>query len=204
MSTDLARDEEAKGPSAPDDPPATVADLTGRRGWQTPLLIGALVFSLALAGTFAALWIATVDTSAEEVSEYLGDRRPEVERRVSEVATLLLNYDSTNLEEISEQMLQMSTGNFREQYEDIVAGALQQALEKSSSSSRGQIVEGPDVYFQSPSEAVAIMRLSQTTQSADNPGGQSFDYVMKITLVDTKDGGWKADRAEILSQQRVG
>ncbi len=168
------------------------------------MLVAGLVFSLALAGTFATLWAVNVDTSATEVGEYLADRRPEVERRVSEVATLLLNYDSTNLEEIGERMLEISTGNFREQYEDIVAGALQEALQKSASSSRGQIVEGPDVYFQSPSEAVALMRLTQTTQSQENPGGQTFDYVMKITLVDTEDGGWKADRAEILSQQRVG
>ena len=75
------------------------------------------------------------------------------------------------------------------------------ALEKSTASSRGQILDGPDVFFESPSEATALLRVEQTTQSNDNPTGQTFTYVMQLSLVDTTDQGWKADRVEILSQQ---
>ncbi len=165
-----------------------------------PLLLGGLVLSVAVAGVFAALWLTNVDTSPEDVGEFLEARRPEVTERASEIATLLLNYDSTNIEDVGGELLALSTGDFRQDYEQIVSRELQEALARAASSSRGQILEGPDVYFRSASEAVAIMRLSQTTQSNENPGGRTFDYVMRLTLVHTSDGGWKADDAEILSQ----
>lgn len=183
-------------------PPAATEE-PARRGRLVPALVASLVVAVSIAGVFGALWLTNVDTSPQDVGDYLEDRRPEVTRRVNEIATLLLNYDATNIEEVGERLLSLSTGDFRQDYEQIVAGELQAALEEASSSSRGQILEGPDVYFRSASEAVAILRLSQTTQSSETPGGQSFDYVMRLTLVDTSDGGWKADDAEILSEQRT-
>jgi hypothetical protein len=45
--------------------------------------------------------------------------------------------------------------------------------------------------------------VTQTTQSRDNPTGRTFDYVWQITFVNVEEGGWKADRLEILSQSEV-
>ena len=172
-----------------------------KRRLLVPILIAALVFALALAVTFAVLWAQSRDTTADEVADFLGAEKSVVENRAGELITLLMNYDSTNLEDVSGQVLDLSTGDFAEDYEDILAGGLGTALERSTASSRGQILDGPDVFFESPSEATALLRVEQTTQSNDNPTGQTFTYVMQLSLVDTTTEGWKADRVEILSQQ---
>jgi hypothetical protein len=172
-----------------------------------PLLVAALVLALSLAAVFAALWLTAedVDTeaaSARQVGEYMSARQADVTARATDVASLLLNYDSTNIEDVSDQILAMATGGFRDDYEDIVgSGNLQRALERLSSSSRGQILDGPDVSFRSPSEAIAIVTVSQTAQSESNPAGTNVDYVMQLTLLQTNEG-WKADDVKILSEQR--
>lgn len=172
------------------------------RGWKVPVLAALAVVGLASAATFGFLYM-TAAVAPEEVSTYLDDERPEVSERARQVADLLLNYDSTNLEDVSAQMLGLSTGNFREQYAEVLSSGagLGSALEEASASSRGQILDDPDVAFRGPAEAFAILRVTQTTQSNSNPQGRTFEYVLKITLVDTTDGGWKADRVEILSAQ---
>lgn len=179
-------------------------DESGPKRWLVPVLVAALVVSLASAGVFGALYL-TSDVSSDEVGSVLAEQAPEVEDIGQRVANLLLNYDSTNLEEVSNQMLSIATGNFREQYAEVLSSGagLGAALEEASASSRGSILEGPDVYFRSGTEAIAIMRVTQTAQSNSNPGGSTIDYVLKITLIDTQDGGWKADRVEVLSTQQL-
>lgn len=183
-----------------------VSDADGPRSRRPIALValgGLTVFSLALAVTFGVLWAQSSEPSGNQVTRALTRSRPAVAKNASAVATLLMNYDAANLEDVSSRLLQLSTGNFRQDYEDVLSGGLGTALEEAGASSRGQILDGPDVYFESSDEAVALMRLSQTTQSAEAPGGQSFVYVMKITLVETEAGGWRADRVEILSQERT-
>lgn len=172
----------------------------GRR-YLVPGLGALLVVAIALAATFGALWFQARETSPEEVGDFLATQRPVVEDRATELVGLLMNYDSTNLDERSEAILPIATGSFRQQYEEILQG-LGAALEEAAASSRGEILDGPDVSFRSASEAIALTRVTQTTQSSENPGGETFIYEMEITLVDTTDGGWKADRVEILSEQR--
>jgi lipopolysaccharide export LptBFGC system permease protein LptF len=181
--------------------PVAVGADAPRRKLLVPLLIAGLVFAVALATTFAILWTQSKDTTADEVQAFLGAEKSVVQDRASELIGLLMNYDSTNLQQVSADVLELSTGDFAEDYEDILAGGLSSALEKSTASSRGQILDGPDVFFESPSEATALLRVEQTTQSNDNPTGQTFTYVMQLSLVDTSSEGWKADRVEILSQQ---
>jgi hypothetical protein len=174
-----------------------------RRRWVVPLLAGLTVISLATAAVFGYLYL-TSDVSTDDVGTALSEQVPEVKAISERVAGLLLNYDSTNLEEVSTQMLDIATGNFREQYEEVLSSGagLGAALEEASASSRGEILNGPDVYFQSGSEAIALMDVTQTAQSNSNPAGTTIDYVLKITLIDTQDGGWKADRVEVISTQQ--
>lgn len=171
------------------------------RRMLVPMLIGGLVVAVALAATFAVLWAQGRETTPREVSSFLDGERSVVEERSTDLVNLLMNYDSTNLDAVSAEVLSLSTGDFATDYEDTLARGLGAALEKSTASSRGQILDGPDVFFESPSEATAILRVEQTTQSNDNPQGQTFTYVMQLSLVDTTSEGWKADRVEILSQQ---
>ncbi|HYI46428.1 MAG TPA: hypothetical protein VE174_13305, partial [Actinomycetota bacterium] len=112
---------------------------------------------------------------------------------------LLSNYDASNIDQVAERMLEISTGNFRTDYEETFAAGLGGALEEVEASTRGQIISGPDVSFRTASEAVAIARVTETVQNKEIPTGRTFEYLMEITLIDTVDGGWKADRVEILS-----
>jgi hypothetical protein len=189
------------------DTPAERPEAPARRRIPlVPALVAALVVAVSLAAAFAAMWLTNEGddgATAREIGSYLATRIPQVEDRAAEIATLLLNYDSTNIEEVSQEILALATGDFRHDYEDIVGGGnLQKALEESASSSRGQILDGPDVYFRSPSEAIALVEVSQTAQSQSNPAGSNIDYVMKLTLVATPEG-WKADGVDVISQQRT-
>lgn len=172
-----------------------------RRIRLVPLLTALLVFAVASAASFAALWLgADTEVSPSDVEQFLDAREPAVSERAAEVMNLLLNYDATSIDEVGDQLLEVSTGNFFEDYEDLVGGGnLERALRKASASSRGQIVDGPDVYFRDPAEAAAIISVSQTTQSRSNPTGVTTDYVFRIILTQTPDGEWKASDITVLS-----
>lgn len=205
---EIARDDELAGDvSVGQDAPVGYGVTNSeppRKKWLVPALSAGLVVALAAAAVFGVLYL-TQDTSAQEIEAALAEETPDVEDRAGSIANLLLNYDSTNLDEVSRQMLDLATGSFRQQYEEALeeGGGLGTALEEASASSRGQILTGPDVFFRSADEAIAIMRVTQTAQSNSNPGGQTIDYVLKVTFIDTSDGGWKADRVEVLSTQQV-
>ncbi len=168
-----------------------------------PALIGGLVVALVLAGTFAALWLQASETSPEEVGEFLGREEAEVESVATEAINLLSNYDATNIDQVADRVLEISTGNFRKDYEETFAAGLGGALQEVEASTRGQILSGPNISFRGASEAVAIAQVSSTVQNKEIPGGRSFEYLVEITLIDTVEGGWKADRVEILSGQEV-
>ena len=174
-----------------------------RRSLLLPALIGGLVLAVALAATFGALWFQNKETSADEVATFLGTEQDKVETVSAEVINLLSNYDATNIEQVADRMLDISTGNFRKDYEETFSAGLGGALEEVEASTRGQILSGPDISFRSASEAVAIARVSETVQNKEIPEGRTFEYLIEITLIDTVDGGWKADRVEILDAQET-
>jgi hypothetical protein len=167
-------------------------------GWRS-ILIALAVLATALAATFFVLWLQAAETSPDEVAEFLSGEEPEVQRVSAELISLLSNYDATNIDQVAKRMLEISTGNFRADFEEVFASGLGGALEEVSASTRGEVLSGPDISFRSPSEAVAIARVSQTVQNRDLPEGRTFEYLIEITLIDTVGGGWKADRVEILS-----
>jgi len=170
-----------------------------RRKQLVPLLVGGVVVLAALCIALGLLLERSLDTSASDVSEFLEQRGEVVESRSSRLAQLLLNYDATNIDNVADSVLEMSTGNFRQQYERLLPD-LGPALERVGASSRGRILEGPFISFRSPTEAVAIIKVTQTTQSRNNPTGKTIDYIWQVVFVDISEEGWKADRLEILSQ----
>lgn len=173
----------------------------GRRIRAVPVLTALLVFAVAAAASFALLWLGKDDeVTSRDVERFLDARAPAVSERATEVMTLLLNYDATSIDDVGDELLELSTGNFFEDYEDLVGGGnLERALRRASASSRGQIVDGPDVYFRDASEAAAIISVSQTTQSRSNPTGVTTDYVFRIILTQTPEGEWKASDITVLS-----
>ena len=176
---------------------------SGRRALVTALIAGR-VLAVALAVTFFVLWLQTADPKPQDVDEFLNSHEQAVAERSTEVAKLLFTYDSTNLDEVTERVLGLSTGNFAVEYERlIVERGLGDALETAKASSRGIIIEGPDVSFISGTEAQVLFNIRQTVQNKDNVSGVSFVYVTRLTLVNTEGGGWKADRIDLLSYDEV-
>ncbi len=199
-------DTAVTGPLAGDEPSEETG---GSRRWVVPALIAGLVIALSLAVTFFVLWLLaadqlSADPSANDIDRFLESQKDEVAERSTEVVKLLFTYDSTNLDSVSEQILDLSTGNFAVEYERLIVGrGLGPALEQARASSRGIILEGPEVSFIGASEAQVIFNVRQTVQNKDNPVGVSIVYVTRLTLVNTEGGGWKADRIDLLSYEEV-
>ena len=184
--------------------PAETTNETSPRRFLVPALIAGIVVALAVAVTFFVLWLQTADPSADDVNQFLNSQQEPVAERSTEVVKLLFTYDSTNFDEVAERVLGLSTGNFRVDYEQlIVERGLGSALKNAKASSRGIILEGPDVTFIGASEAQAIFHIRQTVQNKDNPEGLSIVYVARLTLVNTEGEGWKADRIDLLSYEEV-
>ncbi|MFN2526041.1 MAG: hypothetical protein ABR505_07225 [Actinomycetota bacterium] len=182
---------------------SALSPISETRGSHTTVLLVGLVIALLLAGTLGTLLLLGSDPT-EEVDFYLVSELADVEDRSREIIDLLLNYDSTNLDEKADAIRELATGAFREQYDELIGQGLGEALQAASASSRGQIVEGPDVAFKTSDEAIAIARVSQTAQSKSNPGGQTYLYVLKLNLIRTARGQWLADRVEILGEEVPG
>ncbi|MBA2724604.1 MAG: hypothetical protein H0U53_01325 [Actinobacteria bacterium] len=163
------------------------------------LLAILLILSLGSAVAFAALWLGSKDTEPEEVTASLSAQSSTVEATATKVIDALLDYDSASLEEQREELLALSTGTFRDQYEELIANDLEVILERTSASSEGDIADGPDVSFESASRAVAIARVVQEV-TARGSGTKNVFYVMRLTLI-SDPSGWKADTLQILSQQ---
>ena len=185
---------------------ATSTDAPRKRDLKrflVPGLIAALVLALATAGSLGLLLSRESETEPAEVGAYLAEAKPEVEDRVTEVVNLLTNYDATDIDQVVERMLEITTGSFREDYGETFEQGFAEAIKEASTSARGQILTGPDVSFRSPDEAVAVIRVQQTIQNNRIPEGRSYVDVMQITLIKTAEGGWKADRVEILGGQET-
>ena len=162
-----------------------------------------MVLSFASAVTLGLFWVRDRETKPEEVASFLADQKPAVEKTVTEVINLLTNYDATNIDDVVNRMLDITTGSFRKDYQDTFERGFGNAIKKASTSARGQVLTGPDISFRSADEAVVVARVQQTIQNNKLPEGRTYVDVMQITLIHTADGGWKADRVEILGGQQA-
>jgi hypothetical protein len=201
LMDESARADELGG-DLPVESEASIASSTrgsSPRGPLVPALVAALVVTFASTIVFATLYL-TDETTGDAVGEVLAAELPQVEERAGRVANLFANYDAANIGEVSSQMLELATGSFLQQYEDLLTqgGGLGTALEESSASSRGRIIDGPHVYFRDAAEAIALVEVTQTIQTNSNPAGVTYDYLLQITLIDKVDEGWKADAVEVL------
>ena len=165
------------------------------------ILIVLLVVALGLAGAFAALWLKSKDTEPVDVSALLAKDSPAAQAAATQVIEALLDYDSASLDEQQEALLALTTGTFREQYEELIAGELEAVLEETSASSSGEIADGPDIAFETVDRASAIARVVQEV-TARGSGTRNVFYVMRLTLI-RSGGEWKADTLQILSQQSI-
>jgi hypothetical protein len=159
-----------------------------------------LVVALAVAGAMTALWIGEQETEPSEVTSFLLDEESGAERTAARVLESIVNYDSETVDEDKDELLALATGDFHNDYEDLLSGGLGEALEETETRSEGEIVNGPDIGFTSATRATAVARVVQDITSLTASGDRRVLLVMRLGLV-LEDGTWKADKLEILSQQ---
>ena len=157
-------------------------------------LILALIGAVVAAGLFCGLWLSARPTSTEEVDGALAAEVPEARDTAREIVELLINLDADNVEEAGERVLELSTGNFREDYEELLPG-LGPAFEEAGASATGDILEGPDITFASSDEASAVARVAQTT-TVDGTE-REVGFTVRLTLVKVGED-WRADAFELL------
>jgi hypothetical protein len=159
-----------------------------------------LVVALAVSVGFAALWSEERGTDPSEVTAYLVEQEPDAQRTATKVLESIVNYDPESVEENKDALLRLATGEFRDDYEDLLSGGLGEALESTGTRSEGEIVDGPDVGFTSATRSTAVARLVQDITSEAETEDRRVLLVMRLGLV-LEDDIWKADKLEILSQQ---
>jgi len=159
-------------------------------------LILALIGAIVAAGLFCGLWLTSRSTDPEAIDRALDREAPDARATADEVIELLINLDADNVDEAGDRVLELSTGNFREDYEELLPG-LGPAFEESGASASGEILDGPDVSFTASGEAVAVARVAQTT-TVDGTE-RSVGFTLRLTLV-KDDESWEADSFELLGE----
>lgn len=165
-------------------------------GQGNRFLMLALIGAVVATGLFCVLWLTSRSTEPEDIDRALDQEAPDARATADEVIELLINLDAGNVDEAGERVLALSTGNFREDYEELLPG-LGPAFEESGASASGEILDGPDVAFIAAGEAVAIARVAQTTTVEGTE--RSVGFALRLTLV-KDDESWKADTFELLGE----
>jgi len=157
------------------------------------------LLAVAVAVGFALLWRGEQPTEAAEVAAYLRAEAGAVSDAATAVITTLMNYDAANVAAVSEDLLPLATGQFRQDYEELLTQGLGDAIAESGATSEGRITAGPDVSFVSATKAYAMATVAQEITAPDAPQGRTNLYLMRLTFVD-EGGTWKADELDVLSQ----
>jgi hypothetical protein len=168
-------------------------------------LIAVALVALAVAVAMTFLWIRDRDTSAADMDAQLRTGVGPVSERATTLTELLMDYNPGTLQQRSDQLLAISTGEFRDQYETLLKGGLGNALTKANTTAKAKVVDGPDVSFTSSREAQAILRVIQTAKKKGALVPRRIFYVLRFTLLNTSTNpdspDWRASRLDILSQQ---
>ena len=125
------------------------------------------------------------------------ERRDEVLARAEAFALALTSYDYRRVDRDLARVRALSTGGFREQYDQALGGeAFREALVANRSVATATVRVGPLLARLGEEEARTFTVLEQriTTAAEDEP--QVRNVRVETVLVHTT-GGWKVDRVEV-------
>lgn len=168
---------------------------------RTKALAVGLVIAIGAAAAFAFLWVRDREPTGEEVTAYLGRDKDEISRTATAALEALMNYDADSIEGRRAELEPLLTGSLRAQYDEIITGGLDRALQQTGATAEADIVSGPDVAFTSGERAEATARLVQQVTLEDRETPITGFYVLRLALI-PQEGRWRVDRFEILSQHR--
>jgi len=188
-----APDERADAP-APPPPPEPEPQPEPQEPTPTPTpsatqgskrLVAACIVLFVLSVALASL--AAVLASRLESER---NRRNDVEEVAGRFATALLTYNHDNLGEARERVLALSTGKFREEYEQAFAGGLDVLIKETKATSTGTVTD----IFIGPVEdntAKAIVVANATTEGTAGTRRSVASYI-QLVLVNVG-GDWRVD-----------
>lgn len=171
-----------------------------RRGapiWKLAALIGG-----AAAIALGVLWVQERSVAPAEVTGYLSEHDEDVSEVAEDILMAIVTYTPETVEAQAETIRTRSTGQFLDDYEDLIAGGLGEVVAETSAISEGEIASGPEVGFVSAERATAVARIVQEVRTAQDATERTVFSVMQLSLV-LEDGRWKADALEILSQNSL-
>lgn len=160
------------------------------------------LFAVALAVAFAFLWIGERPTDPQEIDEALSQEMPGIEASANDVILGITNFDAQTFEEVQDDLLPLTTGPFRDDYQELLDAGLSEALLQGAIESSGEIVDGPYIGMAASDRASAVARVVQEVNSRSTPGGRTVFMVLRLDLI--KEGTrWKADSLEVLAQSTL-
>ncbi len=163
---------------------------TGAPARRGPALVLAVTAAVLLG--IAAVVLAILLAGAEDTDPRLAD----VRRTAGQFGEALVTYDHTDPDEHREAVLALSTGSFRDEYEDAFDQGLAQIISEVEATSTGFV---KDVYVselgEDDAEAIVVVDIEHT-----GSGGPRtlFDVYFRLTLVEL-DAGWRIDQVTDLS-----
>jgi Mce-associated membrane protein len=169
-----------------------VADL--EPAGEPPRRSAALILAITLAVLFG-IAAAVLGVLAADRDD--GDPRQEdVRRTAGEFAEALVTYDYRDPDVHRDAVLALSTGSFRDEYEDAFEQGLARVITEAEATSTGTV---KDIYLseldEERAQAIVVVDIEHT-----GTGGPRtlFDVYMKLTFVEV-DGDWKVDQVEDLN-----
>lgn len=163
-------------------------------------LVVTTVIALGAAAAFAILWARDREPAPEDVTAYMSRQRAGVAETAAGAIEGLMNYDADSIEERRAELEPLLTSSLREQYDEIITGGLDRALQDTGATAEAEVVSGPDVSFVSSQRAEAVARIIQEVALEPDGAPRTGFYVLRLTLLQEGDA-WRVDRFEVLSQQ---
>lgn len=147
------------------------------------VLVTSLAVALAVAVAVLAVLLAGDDGDAERVDE--------VRRAAGTFGEALLTYDYQDPEAHRDQVLALSTGSFRQEYEEAFDAGLGPMISGAEAVSRGV---AKDVYVSELGEADAQAIVVLDIEITGIAGPRTLrDFYVRLTFVEVK-GEWKVDQ----------
>ena len=189
---ELEPDETAETAEADEEPtlsrPTTATEDGGSR-WPRRLRVGAVVaiFIAALAGSGFLGWQLWQERQVEQAAE-------QAQQAAVAYAQVLTSIDSTKVDENFAQVLDGSTGEFKDMYSQSSV-QLRQLLIDNKATAHGVVVDSA-VQSASKDKVVVLLFVDQSVSNASVPDPRVDRSRIKMTM-ENVDGHWRASKVEL-------